>query len=155
VDALVSRFKYSSALHYGALLGRVLGEHCRARRPDGIVPVPLHPTRLVERGFNQAQELARPIATTIGVPIRADLCARIAPTPPQAGLPASYRRRDLQDAFTASPRARGLRLAVIDDVMTTGSTARALTLKLLRAGAKSVEVWAVARGGAAQGEVNV
>lgn len=155
MDALVSRFKYSGALHYGALLGRLLGEVCRARRPDGIVPVPLHPTRLIERGFNQAQELARPVAATIGVPIRADLCARIAPTPPQAGLPASYRRRDFQSVFRVSPRARGLRLALIDDVMTTGSTARALTLKLLRAGAESVEVWAVARGGVAQGDVNV
>jgi ComF family protein len=150
VDALISRFKYGGALHYGALLGRLLAEHCRHRRPDGIVPVPLHPARLAERGFNQAHELARPLAHRIGVPILDDVCCRTTATPPQAGLAAQQRYRNLRGAFSASQRVRGMRLAIIDDVMTTGSTLESLALELLRAGAATVEAWAVARGGTSQ-----
>lgn len=150
VDALISRFKYGGALHYGALLGRLLAEHCRHRRPDAIVPVPLHPARLAERGFNQAHELARPLARRIGVPILDDACCRTTATPPQAGLAAQQRYRNLQGAFSASQRVRGMRLALVDDVLTTGSTLESLALELLRAGAATVEAWAVARGGTAQ-----
>jgi len=155
VDALIGRFKYGGALHFGALLGRLLGEHCRHRRPDGIVPVPLHRARLAERGFNQARELARPLACLIGVPILDDACRRTTATPPQAGLAAQQRYSNLQGAFSASSRVRGMRIALIDDVMTTGSTFEALTLELLRAGAAAVEVWAVARGGTAQAGAKV
>lgn len=151
MDALIARFKYGGALHFGALLGRLLGEHCRQRRPDAVVPVPLHRARLAERGFNQARELARPLASLIGVPILDHACRRTTATPPQAGLAAQQRYVNLQGAFSASARVRGMRLALVDDVMTTGSTFEALTLELLRAGATSVEVWAVARGGTAQG----
>lgn len=155
VDVLVGRFKYAGALHLGALLGRLLADHCGERLPDGIVPVPLHPARLAERGFNQAQELARPVARRIGAPLLAGACSRTAATPPQAGLAARQRYRNLRGAFSASPAVRGLRLAVIDDVMTTGSTAAAVTLALLEAGAAAVETWAVARGGTAQGVAKV
>jgi len=155
VDALISRFKYGGALHYGALLGRLLATHCRDRRPDGIVPVPLHRSRLAERGFNQALELARPAASLLRVPILYDACSRRIATPPQAGLAARQRYRNLQGAFHASPCVQGRSLAIIDDVLTTGSTAKALTMQLLGAGAAAVEVWAVARGGTTQGGVNV
>lgn len=155
VDALIGRFKYGGALHYGALLGRLLGERCRGRRPDGIVPVPLHHARLAERGFNQATELARQVSRRVGVPVLHDACRRTAATPPQAGLAAHERHRNLRGAFAASPGVAGRQLAVVDDVLTTGSTVEALTLELLRAGAAGVEVWAVARGGTAQGGANV
>jgi ComF family protein len=155
IDALVTRFKYGGALHYGALLGRLLAEACCGSRPDGLVPVPLHGARLAERGFNQAHELARPVARALGVPILPDLCRRPVAAPPQAGLGARQRYRNLDGAFTVLPGARGLRLAVIDDVLTTGSTVRALASALLDGGASSVEVWAVARGGTAQAGANV
>jgi ComF family protein len=155
VAELIGRFKYGGVLHYGALLGRLLAAHCDGRQPDGVVPVPLHRARLAERGFNQALELARPVARCIGVPILDDVCSRTAETPPQAGLAAQQRYRNLRGAFAASPRVRGRRLAIIDDVMTTGSTAEALTLELLGAGASAVEVWAVARGGTAQSGAKV
>ena len=147
MDALIGRFKYGGALHYGALLGRLLGECCRGRHPDGIVPVPLHPARLAERGFNQATELARQVSRRLDAPVLDDVCRRTVSTPPQAGLPAHERQRNLRGAFAASPGVAGRRLAVVDDVLTTGSTVEALTLELLRAGAARVEVWAVARGG--------
>ncbi|MFU8821452.1 MAG: ComF family protein [Gammaproteobacteria bacterium] len=149
MDALIGRFKYGGALHYGALLGRLLGECCSGRKPDGIVPVPLHLARLAERGFNQATELARQVSRRIGVPMLDDVCRRTAATPPQAGLAAQERQRNLRGAFVASPGVAGRQLAIVDDVLTTGSTVEALTLELLRAGAARVEVWAVARGGTA------
>lgn len=155
VDALVSRFKYRGALHLGALLGRLLAEACRGRGPDGIVPVPLHRRRMVERGFNQARELAIPIARASGVPLLDAVCERAVATPPQAGLSARERRGGLRNAFRASGAIRGLELAIVDDVLTTGSTAEALTRELLRAGAVAVEVWAVARGGTAQAGAKV
>lgn len=151
MDALIGRFKYGGQLHFGAMLGRLLAGRCRARHVEGLVPVPLHGGRLAERGFNQAHELARPLAARLGLPILSDVCARTAATPPQAGLPARQRRRNLRGAFSAAPCARGRHLAIIDDVMTTGSTASALAEALFEAGAASVEVWAVARGGTAQG----
>lgn len=155
VDALVGRFKYGGALHLGAMLGRVLAEHCRGRPADGIVPVPLHARRLAERGFNQARELARPVSRALGVTVLDGLCRRTLETPPQAGLTARQRYRNLEGAFSASASAAGLRLAVIDDVLTTGSTAAALSHALSSAGAASVEIWAVARGGTAQDCVKV
>ncbi len=147
VDALIGRFKYGGALHYGALLGRLLADHCRTHRPNAIVPVPLHRSRLLERGFNQAQELARPVAARLGVPLLSGACRRTRATPPQAGLAAGPRYQNLAGAFTAGPVVRDLHVAMIDDVFTTGSTAAALGVALLEAGAASVEAWAVARGG--------
>jgi ComF family protein len=155
VDALVGRFKYGGALHFGAMLGRVLAECCRERPADGIVPVPLHARRLAERGFNQARELARPVSRALGVTVLDGFCRRVIETPPQAGLSARQRIRNLQGAFVASGSAAGMRLAVIDDVLTTGSTVAALSHALLSAGAASVEVWTVARGGTAQEGVKV
>lgn len=156
VDALVSRFKYRGALHLGALLGRLLAECCSGRAADCVVPVPLHPARQRERGFNQAQEIARLVAGRLGAELHLDACCRMVDTPAQAGLSAERRYRNLQGAFRVAPeRIAGRRLALVDDVFTTGSTARALVTQLLRAGALEVEVWAVARGGTAQPGVKV
>ena len=150
VDALVTRFKYAGALHFGALLGRLLAERCAGRAVDGVVPVPLHRARLAERGFNQAVELARPLAAALDVPLLHGVARRVLATPPQAGLPAAGRRRNLAGAFVAGPGASGLRLAIVDDVFTTGSTAEGLARALYDAGAAGIEVWTVARGGTAQ-----
>lgn len=158
VDALISRFKYGGALHLGALLGRLLAAShaagCDGAAPDGLVPVPLHPSRLAERGFNQAQELARPVAARLRVPVLAGACTRVLATPPQAALPAQQRYRNLEDAFAAAGVVAGRRLVILDDVLTTGSTAQALARALLGAGAASIEVWTVARGGTAQAGAN-
>jgi ComF family protein len=155
VDVLISRFKYSGALHYGAVLGRLLAACCGGSQVDGIVPVPLHRRRLAERGFNQARELARPVAEHCGIPILDDACQRIMPTTSQAGLAAQQRYRNVRGAFHASSGVRGRRLAILDDVLTTGSTAQAVARELLRSGAAATEIWAVARGGTAQADANV
>jgi ComF family protein len=154
-DALIARFKYGGALHLGAMLGRLLADHCRGWRPDALLPVPLHRARLAERGFNQAAELARPVARTLGVPVLADACTRVLPTAPQAGLSAPARLENLAGAFAATAAVADRVVAVVDDVLTTGSTARAVARALVDAGALRVEIWAVARGGTAQSAVKV
>lgn len=149
VDALVSRFKYAGGLQHGWLLGRLLASACADRRPDALLPVPLHPARLAERGFNQSAELARPVSRQLGVRVCHHACRRVRATPAQAGLSAVQRKRNLAGAFVASAEVAGLAIAIVDDVLTTGATATALAAALLAAGARDVELWAVARGGTA------
>lgn len=150
VDALVTRCKYHGALHFGALLGRLLAAPCAGRPAEAVIPVPLHRARRVERGFNQATEIARPLAQALGLPLLHRAARRLRPTRPQAMLPEDERRRNLAGAFAAGPGIAGMRLAIVDDVFTTGATARALAEVLLASGAAEIEVWAVARGGTAQ-----
>lgn len=150
VDALVTRFKYGGALHHGRLLGLLLAASVADRPVHAVLPVPLHPSRQAERGFNQACELARPAAAAVGAPLWAHDCRRIRDTAAQAGLSGASRRRNPSGAFLASGRVEGLDVAVVDDVLTTGATAAAVTAALRAAGAARVEVWAVARGGVAR-----
>jgi len=109
------------------------------------VPVPLHHGRLIERGYNQALEIARPVGEHTGVALATALCERIRPTAEQSGLPASRRRRNLQGAFRVRGTCAGARIVILDDVITTGSTAIALERALRGAGAAEVMIWAVAR----------
>jgi ComF family protein len=113
------------------------------------VPVPLSDARLRERGYNQAWELARRIARRTGTRAEASLLLRIRDTPHQLDLPPDARAGNVRGAFAIEPRRlgelRGRRVAVVDDVMTTGSTAGEIARVLKLAGAARVEVWVVAR----------
>ena len=110
---------------------------------DRILPVPLHPTRLRERGFNQAELLARALADRLGIPCEADLLIRCRPTRPQAELTREERSRNVRGAFDlrAGAGLKGSRLLLVDDVLTTGVTAETCAALLKKAGARSV--WAV------------
>jgi ComF family protein len=149
VDDLVSGLKYHGRLELAAPLARRLAEAAAARAmPEGgpiaLVPVPMADGRLRERGFNQAAELARLVAHELRIPLALDLLQRPGPADPQRGLARSARRGNVRGAF----EARGPvpeRLALIDDVVTTGATAAQASLALRRAGARWIEVWAVAR----------
>jgi ComF family protein len=112
---------------------------------DLIVPMPLHPRRLAERGFNQALEIARPLARSLGIAIDAHAVQRVRDTAAQAGLPFSERVKNVRSAFACERNLDGLRVAVVDDVMTTGATLNELAKTLKRAGASHVENWVVAR----------
>ncbi len=153
VDAMIRRYKFHQALELGGVLGGRLAAflirepEARPRRIDALVPVPLHVTRLRERGYNQAAELAGMVSARLGTPVRHDLCARTRPTESQARLPAAARAKNMRGAFTASPAAAGLRLAIVDDVVTSGETVNSLAKALRRAGADYLEVWALARAG--------
>jgi ComF family protein len=145
VDSLIAGLKYGHHLSHARLLGDLLAERAAALDPtDLVLPVPLHPKRLATRGFNQAIELARPVAAALGAPLAIDLARRVRDTPAQTRLSKAERRRNLKGAFAltgAVPR----RVLIVDDVMTTGSTVAALARVLRRGGAREVRVLAVAR----------
>jgi ComF family protein len=149
LDLLEARFKFRGDLAAGRVLSELLIERASidlSARPDVMVAVPLHVSRLRERGYNQAFELAKPLARVLGVQIERDLLKRVRATPAQTGLDAASRRRNLLRAFAVSTRhALPPHVVLFDDVMTTGATLRECARTLRRAGAARVDVWALAR----------
>jgi ComF family protein len=146
VDALVRELKFHDALPHARVLGMLIAAHRgpAGDLPDAVVPVPLSRARFAERGFNQATEIARHAARQLGLPLRAGLLRRPRDTRAQSGLGAIDRRANLQGAFAvaASPPPR---VALVDDVLTTGSTAAEAARTLKTAGAVRVEVWVAAK----------
>ncbi|SFW25234.1 ComF family protein [Nitrosovibrio sp. Nv17] len=145
-DALVHALKYQAHLHVAPILAELLLTRLDAcPPPDLILPMPLHPEKLRERGFNHAQEIARWIAGRRGVPLQPGLCRRIRDTPPQAGLPWKARTRNVRGAFACEGDLAGRHIAIVDDVMTTGATLNELAKILRRQGAARVDGWIVVR----------
>jgi ComF family protein len=142
---LIHVFKYGGvqplARPFGELLSLALP---RERQFDVIVPMPLHWRRRWQRGFNQARLLAREISRRWNVPVRAAV-RRSRATQPQAGLTNAKRRANVRGVFKARTRLDGLRVLLVDDVLTTGATASACARALKRAGASHVSVVALAR----------
>jgi ComF family protein len=145
VDRLVLALKYGKRLALAELLGDALARRVGGRRVDAVVPMPLAPRRLAERGFNQALEIARWAADRAGAPLAPACVERVRDTPPQTGLPLAERAANVRGAFACGRALAGATLAVVDDVMTTGATAEELARTLKRAGAAHVENWIVAR----------
>jgi ComF family protein len=116
-----------------------------AHRPDVVVPVPLAHKRLVERGYNQAWEIARPFARALRIPADATLIRRVVETAPQSRLDLSARRQNVGRAFALTKPVEGLHIAIVDDVMTTGATLEALAHTLKAAGARRVTNFVVLR----------
>lgn len=149
-DRLIVAYKY----HGQVELAQVLADRLHAalsaegvERPDRVLPVPLAAERLAERGYNQAWELARCIAARLGCTADGQTLERPMARAPQAGLGRAERRRNLQGAFrvTRPHRVAGQRIALVDDVLTTGATLAEAAQTLLTAGATEVQVWALAR----------
>lgn len=146
LDALIQHFKYGGDLALADLFATLLAETLAGQeRPDLILAMPLHPKRLAERGYNQAAEIARRLAPRLGVAWRAEGLRRLRDTPPQAGLKLLARRRNLRGAFACELDLSGLNVALLDDVMTSGSSLGELAKCVKRAGASEVAVWVVAR----------
>jgi ComF family protein len=153
VDALVTRFKHQGKWPLGRLLADLLSETLQhrflegLRQPDCLIPVPLARKRLRQRGFNQAAMLAKWLGARLGLAVDERVLRRIKETPSQQGLDAKARKRNLSSAFALTDAAPiiGKHLALIDDVLTTGSTAQALAELLIKAGARSVDVYCLAR----------
>jgi len=141
---LIQHYKYAGNLALAPLLAQALGERLTASA-DLIVPLPLSPQRLRERGFNQALEIARLLSQSTGVPLAAQACRRVRDSAPQAALPWAERARNIRAAFVCDADLAGLRVAVVDDVMTTGATLNELARNLRKAGAIEVQGWVVAR----------
>jgi ComF family protein len=144
LDRLIPRLKYHGQLAIAPALGECLAE-AAAPGPDCLIPMPLHAKRIRERGFNHATEIAREVAKRLGLPLDTASCQRIRDTPPQMGLKHDARRRNVRGAFVCTGDVRGRRIALIDDVMTTGTSLDELAKTLKQAGALEVETWVVAR----------
>lgn len=150
-DSLLRRLKFEGQVELAQPLGRLLAQAitvAAAPGPDLVTAVPLSPTRLSSRGYNQAWLIARQVASARKRPI-VHLLERHLDTAEQASLDRAQRLANLRSAFgvpaAARPRLRGRRVALVDDVMTTGATVAACARALISAGAAEVLVYAVAR----------
>ena len=150
VDQLVQAFKFHGQLVVGRLLGGLLRDalrHTPITAAEALLPVPLHPARLRQRGFNQSLELARPLARHWDVPLLTDVAVRVRHTQPQSQLSGPLKARNVRAAFALQRPLVYRHVVLIDDVMTTGSTLRELAQVLKAGGAHTIEVAVVARAG--------
>lgn len=149
VDRLLNGLKHHRQLSHAPLLARVLAAHVRETEtplPDCLVPIPLHSSRQRERGYNQAALLAQELGRCLGLPVQPKLLERVRATTAQQGLSGEDRRRNLRGAFRVTKGARLPRhIAIIDDVITTGSTQAEVCRTLRAAGVETLQTWAVAR----------
>ncbi len=145
LDRLIQSLKYGHHIGVADFLGRALAQEALPFRPDLIVPVPLAPARLAERGFNQALEIARPLMRALGAPVELARIHRRRDTTPQAGLPWKDRAKNMAHAFECEADLTGLTVMVVDDVMTTGATLNELARTLKAHGAVRVANLLVAR----------
>ena len=150
LDKLIQNFKYQRQMAVGKVLAellsqRLLQHYQRQQPPDIVVPVPLHWRRQWRRGFNQAHFLADSLAHHLHIPLQSDCLARQQPTSPQQGMHRNERLRNLRHAFNVVAAPRGRRIALVDDVVTTGATANLLSRMLIEHGAEQVDVWCLAR----------
>ena len=141
-DALVHALKFRGELALAPLLASLLADKLRSAQVDHVVPVPLSVERLRHRGYNQAVEIARHLR---GDALELALCERTRDAPPQIELPYDQRQRNVRGAFRCTRALAGARIAVVDDVMTTGATLDEMARTLKAAGAAHVENWVVAR----------
>jgi ComF family protein len=144
VAPLIHALKYGGRLALARTLGEALAQAV-PRDADAIVPMPLARGRLAERGFNQALEIARMVAARTGIPLLPLACRKLVDTPPQATLPWKDRAKNVRRAFACDADLTGQRIAVVDDVLTTGATLNELARVLRKAGAAEVAGWVVAR----------
>jgi len=146
VDALIQALKYGGQLALAGLFAQALQRRIgRPAEVDLIVPLPLHPARLAERGFNQAAEIAKVLSRSCGIAMEAQLARRVRDTTPQTALPWRERASNIRRAFECERDLAGLRIAVVDDVMTTGATLDEFAHTLKKSRAAWVENWVVAR----------
>jgi len=152
INALLRRFKFHQDLAAGRLLAQlmasVMGNFMQSLhpvdRPQALLPVPLHVWRLRQRGYDQALELAKPLARYLNLPLIHGL-RRIRNTQAQSQLHAAARKRNVRHAFTARIRPLPAHVLLIDDVMTTGATLHAAAYALRKAGVQRIDAWVCAR----------
>jgi len=143
---LLHEFKYYEGLYLSSFLASLMTSHLSADAlsTECLIPIPLHPKRLRERGFNQAAELTKHLSRTLQIPYNVTHCIKIIHTPAQAHLNAHERQKNLQKAFKTDPLPYE-HVTLIDDLLTTGSTVHALANLLKQQGIRRVDVWCCAR----------
>ena len=149
INLLVSRFKYRGKFCNGVLLADILLNQILSTQssedPDLIVPVPLHWQRQFVRGFNQSHWLAKYLGHHLNIPVNDQLLKRCRKTSSQKGLKRKQRQKNLKGAFQVNGDITGKRIALVDDVVTTGSTVTEISKLLKKAGAMRIEIWSLAR----------
>lgn len=147
IDRCISHFKYQHQLHLAQPLAHSLIQALSQQMtllPDVCVAMPLHPKRMAERGFNQSLELAKQLSQHFPLAI-SHACERVIDTPRQVGLPQSKRIRNVRGAFRCDRSLAGKRVAIVDDVMTTGASLNELAKQIKKSGAAHVQCWLIAR----------
>lgn len=148
VNHLVQTMKFRQGTNIANYLGKVMGEIIFMESttvPDCIIPVPLHSFRLIQRGYNQSIELARPIAKQLGIYLDTHSCQRVLNTIPQTNLPAKKRRKNVRNAFSVTKKINYKHVLIIDDVITTGNTVNEVARVLHKAGVNKIDVLACAK----------
>ena len=144
-DRLIQHYKYNHALYLSQTFGLLMGEIILGKPIDLIIPMPLHPLRLQERGFNQSLEIAKVVAKFANIPLAPNICQKIRNTPPQASLKLKDRTKSIKGAFNCIENLSGKRVALIDDVMTTGASLNELAKMIKINDASEVSCFVLAR----------
>ncbi|VAW51683.1 Competence protein F homolog, phosphoribosyltransferase domain; protein YhgH required for utilization of DNA as sole source of carbon and energy [hydrothermal vent metagenome] len=147
VIGLVHQLKFSEKISFARTIGEMLLVHLSDtnEKPDCILPVPLHKTRLRQRGFNQSIEISRVLAKKLGVPIERNAVIRKRSTIAQAGLNAKQRKKNIKGAFSIVGQLNYKHILIVDDVMTTGATVNELAKVLKKNKVARVGVLSIAR----------
>ncbi|EHL31178.1 ComF family protein [Legionella drancourtii] len=143
---LLHRFKYHNGLYLTSFLSHLIMSSAQRQlnKPQCLIPVPMHPQRIKQRGFNQAAVLAQALAQKLQIPYDVNCCQKMINTVPQASLDGEQRQTNLRHAFSAQKRPYQ-HVALIDDLLTTGATTNELALTLKKTGVQQVDVWCCAR----------
>nr|CBX73126.1 protein gntX [Yersinia enterocolitica W22703] len=152
LDGLIKKLKFNGTTSLAPVLARLLllrwldaKRRGKVIKPDRIISVPLHRWRCWRRGYNQTDLLARPLAHWIGCHYSNNTLRRIRATPPQQQLKAAARRKNMQGIFRCMESIRGQHIALLDDVVTTGSTVNEIASLLWAEGIASLQVWCICR----------
>lgn len=147
VDRLIKTGKYENKPELIAHLADSLSDKLmqRTAMPDALLPVPLHPARLRNRGFNQSLIIAKRIATKLHLPVIDTAITRVVDRPPQSTLSGAARQRNIRGVFKPNQKPDVKHVAIVDDVITTGATANELASILRKNGCTEIETWAIAR----------
>lgn len=146
LDKLIQAMKYQEQLALSQTFAeKILPRIKPVNLPDYLIAMPLHPAKLRSRGYNQAQLIATKIAHRIKRPLLSNCCHRLRDTPSQATLPWSLRHKNMRDAFSCDTDLTGKRIALVDDVLTTGASLNALAAAVKKKGATQISAWVIAR----------
>jgi len=148
IDKFITELKFRQKLYRAQSLGQLFSEYIKSKNiplPECIIPVPLHPKRLQQRGYNQALEIARVVSAKLNIPINRELCVRVKDTKPQSNLNARSRQQNIENAFEIKQPSHYQHVVIFDDVITTGNTVETLAKLLRQHNIKIIQVWSIAR----------
>jgi ComF family protein len=146
LDKLIQGMKYGAQLSLAHAFAKKLVQRIdKSNLPDYVIAMPLHPAKLRERGFNQSLLIAATVARELKLKLLRSACRRIRDTPPQSVLPWKERKKNVRNAFCCDMDLTGKRVALVDDVLTTGASLNALAEAARKRGAEEIAAWVIAR----------